>query len=654
MTVAASFFGTETRIRMLAATLLALTVLRAGWIAVNIYDPDPSSVAWAVVPWPWPMGSWAVWAAELALVFYQARAALRLGRMVALRYAPRASAFLGLSARNPEDQDHLTLRNRSWLPTALQLSGILILTCCVVYWIMLMLWFWEWCPFDPYMEGFYGQRALVTGIVLSLLGLTFGGRYIARASGDVSTSFRVVTVGDDHWLAQRVHRLSDQLNLPRPAVGITDVFNAFAMGQDQKSSMVVIGTPLFGYEQDELDAVIGHELGHILHHDIARMTFAEGFQRMLAILVNIGTAFSAIMVAYGAANRTDARRKVRLVNGLGLLGRKTVFVGSELVTQAISRNREYHADAVGAHLTSPAAMARALKRVHGVADIPTPEERHYGYLMFRGAGFGHLFATHPPLEARLAALRARQASLKPVRHVASRIAAEGPTGARQRLGLAPVISQAETSSVARAKKAVPAARPASRFARMHAAVRKNANPKRLLIVGAVCAVVAVATPAVVSFYGLDRRVEDTVAAIAQTSSASWARLTGAEERARAEAEYAQRLRQVEARENALKAEEARFVSSQQIVRTGLLADRDKARAEVDDLKRQNASLSERLSAVTAERDELARQNETLRQVHEDQGDAGDFDAFLRKLADQGTKPEGTARSNLPGITTGAQ
>ncbi|TGT44410.1 M48 family metalloprotease [Mesorhizobium sp. M8A.F.Ca.ET.165.01.1.1] len=593
MTLAKSFFGTETRIRVLAATLLALTALRAGWIALNIWDPDPWSVAWALVPWPWPMGSWAVWAAEFALVFYQARAALRLSRVVALRCAPRACAFLGLSAPDPEDQDHLTPRNRSWLPTAFQLSGILILTCCVVYWITLLLWFSEWCPFDPYMQGFYGQRALVTGIILSLLGLTFGGRYIARASGDVSTSFRVVMVGADHWLAQRVHKLSDQLNLPRPAVGITDVFNAFAMGKDQESSTVVIGKPLLGYEHDELDAVIGHELGHILHHDIARMTFAEGFQRMLVTVVNLITVFGAIMASQGARSRSEGRRNVLLVKGSGHLARKTVFIASELVTQGISRNREYHADAVGAHVTSPDAMARALKRVHGVADKPTPEERHYGYLMFRGAGFGHLFATHPPLQARLAALGARRAFRKPVvRPVATPAPSGGPISAQQRLGLAPVISRAETASVARTSKVVPTTKLAGTFGRMRAAAWNKANVKRLLILGAACVVVAVATPAVVSFYALDRRLDDATGSVSGAWSASKDWIIDRKAAWFGGVEYAERSWELQLREQAIRNAEARLAAAQ----SAATAERDQ---EIHDLQQKLDAANADRAALTA-------------------------------------------------------
>ncbi|MER9177791.1 M48 family metalloprotease [Mesorhizobium sp. M0955] len=650
MRLATSIFGTETRVRPLVTALLAITALRVGWLAINIYeiyDPHVWSLAWALVPWPWPMGSWAVWTAELALVFYQARAALRLGRLLALRYTPRAAAFLGLSGRR--EGDHLTPRNRSWLPTALQLSGTLILTCCVAYWITLMLWFWEWCPLDPYMQGFYGQRALVAGVVLSLLGLTFGGRYIARASADVSTSFRVVSVGDDHWLAQRVHQLSDQLSLPRPAVGITNVLNAFAMGKNQRSSMVVIGTPLFEYEKDELDAVIGHELGHILHNDIARMTFAEGFQRMLVTVVDIITVVGAIMAAQDAKTPSDAQRNVRLVKGSGHLARKTVFIASELVTQGISRNREFHADVVGAHVTSPDAMARALKRVHGVAEKPTPEERHYGYLMFRGAGFGNLFSTHPTLQARLKALDARtiaqQAAAKPAEYQATVAIPEGVQGlvGAGASGVAPAPVWAKLGAITS---------DLARWVRSgSAALRAKVNTRRLLIVGAACVALAVVAPAIVNFYALDRRFDDTRVSAGHALSSSWGWMVATKEAWFGDASYAERVRQLDAREQAVKAAEAALAAAPETARTRVVApsvdsatlaaaitDRDNARAEAKEMQqkldaanversarpavasqpdgqRQVATLSDQLAKMTADRDEMTHRNDVLRDMN---------------------------------------
>ncbi|WP_217574757.1 M48 family metalloprotease [Mesorhizobium sp. GbtcB19] len=426
MTLATSIVGTETRLRPLIKALAVVTAVRAVWIAINAYQPPAFYLAWALLPWPRHWFTLTVWAIDLALVFFQLRGVVRIVRLLLLRYTPASAALLGLSNRPVAEEQSLTPRHRSWWPTALLLCAIVILSCCGFPWLVLTLASKHPMPFDQYLASRLANIPWLIGLILSILGLTFGRRYIARAAGDVTTRFGVTPVDDSHWLAQRVHALAERLNLPKPAVGVTNVTNAFAMGAKQKSSMVVIGKPLFAFEQDELDAIIGHELGHVLHNDVARMQFAEAFQRVLVAVINVVSVVGAIVAAAASQKRSDANRNYNMALGSGTIARKTIFVASELVAKGISRNREFHADAIGAHVTSADAMARALKRAHGVAAKPTPEERNYGYLMFRGAAFGRFFATHPTLKARLTALDAHAAALAAARPETA--AAQGSQG----------------------------------------------------------------------------------------------------------------------------------------------------------------------------------------------------------------------------------
>ncbi|MET3524050.1 M48 family metalloprotease [Mesorhizobium abyssinicae] len=647
MTLASRIFGRETHLQPLIKSLVLVTALRAGWLAINAYPPDALFWARALLPWPQHAFSWVVLSVDLVLLFYQFRAAIRLTRLLLLRFAPDFAAFLGFSASLPDTEQHLTPRNRSWWPTALLLCAILMLSCCAVTWLVLMLSYGQWAPFDLFMRTYFADRALLVGLVLSVLGLLFGGRYIGRAARDVTTSFGVVTVDESHWLTERVHGLADRLNLPRPAVGVTSILNAFAMGSNQKSSMVVIGKPLFDYEKDELDAIIGHELGHILHNDVARMYFAEGFQRVLVNAVNVLTVIGAFAAAANSKRRSDARRNVQLALGSGRIVRKTVFVASELVAKGISRNREFHADAVGAHLTSPDAMARALKRVHGVADKPTAQERHYGYLMFRGSAFGNLFATHPPLKARLKALDARTASSE----VAA--AAEPQTHGATPEALAGV------GPVALSVRLSPIADGIVRNTRnAFIAVRGSVNAKRLGTLGAVCLLLALVAPAIVSFYGLERRFDDARASAGQAVSSSWNLVAETKEAWFGVSEYTTRLRQLDTREQAVKSAEARLAADRSALAqqtsagnsnlAGTLAERDQARRQVQDLllkldaanadrslltarlaqqktpetgadqadlQRQVASVTQQLSSMTADRDEMVRRNDELRQMN---------------------------------------
>jgi Zn-dependent protease with chaperone function len=407
MTLAELISGSESSPRMLMKTLLAVTILRIGWIAINAYHPTASTFAWALVPWPRLAFTATAWAAGAALAFYQLRTAARLARLSLLPFAPKSRAVSVIADTLGLIDWHLTPREPTWGPTALLLCGVLALSCCAANWVGWMVVNMKWLPFDLFMRNPFTWYALSIGLALSALGFLFGGRYVAGASNNVSASFRVAMVADNHWLAERVHGIADRLNLPRPTVGITDVLNAFAMGATQQAATVVIGKPLLAFQADELDAIIGHELGHVLHNDVARMQFAEGFQRVLVSGVDLATLVFSFMASYATNDRNSTRRSRFFARGGGLVVRHTVFVASELVTKGISRIREFHADAVGAQVTSPDAMARALKRVHGVADKPTAEERHYGYLMFRSESLGNLFSTHPRLQARLKALDAR-------------------------------------------------------------------------------------------------------------------------------------------------------------------------------------------------------------------------------------------------------
>lgn len=571
--------GAETRLRPLIATLVMITALRAGWIAINTLHPNALNTAFALLPWPSVKYSGTAFLVELVLVAYQLRALLRLSRAFLLKHAPHLAALFGFSNQAADDSHHVTPRNRSWIPTALQFCGLLILTCCALTWITLTLWYQQWVPFDYFMSILYGDRAFYVGLGLSVLGFLFGGRYIARASGNISASFGVTPVPNDHWLAERVHNLAEKLNLPKPAVGTMNVMNAYAVGSNQKTAMVVIGQPLFAFEKDELDAIIGHELGHILHKDVARMQFAEGFQRMLVGVVNTVTVFGAIMAASAAKSRSSALLGREIALGSGALVRQTVFISSELLAKGISRNREFHADAVGAYVTTPDAMARALKRVHGIVEKPTAEEHHYGYLMFRGAGFGRLLSTHPSLNARLKALDA-QATSQEMAQLSTDL---GAVMASEGLGVSnagtpvPSVVSVQASKIVRAL--ITRGR---RFSTWR-------NLRLISTVAVACGIVVVIIPAMINFYELDRRFNDAHSLATKTwdSSVNWAAQTK-------EAAFATLIPTTTPPPPA-----------PQPVPTPVSAELDDARRVGMDLRRENVDLQNQLAVLKAENTGLA-------------------------------------------------
>lgn len=250
-----------------------------------------------------------------------------------------------------------------------------------------------------------GPWPFYVGLFFAAIGLLWGRRFSAAARGLVSGSFGVEYLPSDHWLTLKIHTLADKLDLPHPDVGITEAVNAFAVGTSASKASVVIGKPLIAnLSPEELDAVIGHELGHIASGDMARMQFAEGYQSMFANVFNFVALFAGAMAASAAKRRSEAQLAHGLGQVVGMLGRNIIFFSGELIVKGLSRSREFYADAIGASLASPQAMISALEKLGRIPATPTAAEHQYGYLMFKGVSLGSLFATHPTIAQRKADL----------------------------------------------------------------------------------------------------------------------------------------------------------------------------------------------------------------------------------------------------------
>lgn len=214
----------------------------------------------------------------------------------------------------------------------------------------------------------------VWGTVWGLIGL--GGQ---RASA--VQKHGITLLKEESPLSQRVHTLAGNLGMTvKPWVGIMPHSNAYAIGSSPSNALVVVGQPLIdGLTEDEVNAIIGHELGHVVNNDMRRMGFARSFQNSL--------------VWYLGFSRT--------VQGWG---RWFLTWLSELFVLGLSRKREYWADAVGAILTSKEAMISALEKLHNEPPL-SDFERENSRLMFRGVASGSMFSTHPTLDERRQALQ---------------------------------------------------------------------------------------------------------------------------------------------------------------------------------------------------------------------------------------------------------
>ncbi|TPI54192.1 protease [Mesorhizobium sp. B3-1-3] len=219
-------------------------------------------------------------------------------------------------------------------------------------------------------------------LAVPLWGTFWGLVGLGRQRETAVRQYGVRLLGDDDPLVHRVAALSASLGLrTRPWVGVMPHSNAYAIGASADNALVVVGQPLLDtLSAAEVDAIIGHELGHVVNNDMRRMGLARSFQNSL--------------VWYLGFSDTLQRGARWLL---------TWF--SELAVLRLSRSREYWADAVGAALTSKDHMIAALEKLHHGPEL-TGFERDHARLMIRGLTGGSLFSTHPTLDERRAALQA--------------------------------------------------------------------------------------------------------------------------------------------------------------------------------------------------------------------------------------------------------
>ncbi|NEU81838.1 zinc metalloprotease HtpX [Nostoc sp. UIC 10630] len=215
-----------------------------------------------------------------------------------------------------------------------------------------------------------------------------------------------VSEGEAPGLYRMVQRLSDRANIPMPRVYIvpSQGANAFATGRDPEHAAVAVTEGILNIlPDDELEGVIAHELTHIINRDT--------LTQAVAATVAGAISFLAQMVSYSLWFGGGSRDDNRGANPLGVL--LTVMLAplaATIIQLAISRTREFSADAGSARLTgNPRALARALQRLEASAkQIPLNANPAFEPLLIinsiSGQFLGNLFSSHPATEARVAAL----------------------------------------------------------------------------------------------------------------------------------------------------------------------------------------------------------------------------------------------------------
>jgi heat shock protein HtpX len=213
-----------------------------------------------------------------------------------------------------------------------------------------------------------------------------------------------------------IERLCIQANMPKPRVGIVDTQmpNAFALGRSPKTATVCATTGLLNLlSPAELEAVMAHELTHVQNRDVMVMTLASFFASIASFIVQMGFWFGG---AFG--NDNDEGPGVVVV----ILVSAVVYAISFVLLQALSRYREFAADRGSAIITGrPSALISALMKISGnMQQIPQQDLRaangelaaFYIFPPKTKQSIATLFATHPSLEARIAALQKLESQLQ--------------------------------------------------------------------------------------------------------------------------------------------------------------------------------------------------------------------------------------------------
>lgn len=206
----------------------------------------------------------------------------------------------------------------------------------------------------------------------------------------------------ESWLLDTVHQLADRAGIGRPEVAIYEGEpNAFATGAFRNDSLVAVSTGLLdSMTEEEISAVLAHEVAHIANGDMITLTLIQG-------VVNTFVVFFARIVGYFVD-----RVVLKNDKGLGIGYYATVIVCeiafgiiASLIVAWFSRQREYRADAGSAQLlSSREPMIRALARLGGLTPGDLPKSFEASGIAGRG-GLGAMFATHPPIPARIHALQ---------------------------------------------------------------------------------------------------------------------------------------------------------------------------------------------------------------------------------------------------------
>lgn len=257
-------------------------------------------------------------------------------------------------------------------------------------------------------QGMAGQ---INGLLVMALIFGFGGSFISLAiskwMAKKSMGVQIIespSNANERWLVETVRRQAEQAGIGMPEVGVFESPqpNAFATGMNKNDALVAVSTGLLqAMSQDEVEAVLGHEVSHVANGDMVTMGLLQGVLNTFVIF------FSRII------GMLIDRAVFRIERGIGpgywigsILAEIVLGIVAAIIASWFSRRREFRADEGGANLAGKQKMIGALRRLqaaHSPEDLPG-QLAAFGIAGGMGAGLKQLLMSHPPLEQRIAAL----------------------------------------------------------------------------------------------------------------------------------------------------------------------------------------------------------------------------------------------------------
>ena len=233
---------------------------------------------------------------------------------------------------------------------------------------------------------------------------------LSKTMAKMGTGTQIIATprnADEQWLVETVAELAKDAGIGMPEVGIfqSQTSNAFATGWDRNNALVAVSTGLLSrFSRDEARAVMAHEIGHVANGDMVTLALIQG-------VVNTFVMFFSRIIGH-----TIDRAVFKTERGHGPAFYITTFVAeiilgvlASMIVFWFSRQREFRADAAGAQLAGAPAMIGALERLRAEQGAPSelPDTMVAFGIRTGGNTMMRLFMTHPPLEERIAALKAR-------------------------------------------------------------------------------------------------------------------------------------------------------------------------------------------------------------------------------------------------------